>query len=325
MQAIVVKEFGGPEVLQLAQAATPALGAGQVRVRLYAAGVNPVDTYIRQGQYAMGLPALPYTPGNDGAGVIDEVGAGVSGLAKGDRVFVAGLLGSVCSGTYAEMVVCSSPAVGLLPPNVPYSQGAGLGTPGLAACQALFGRAGVQRGETVLVQGAGGGVGSLALQLAVQAGCRVIATAGEAETLALARSLGAAAVVNYRDENALAQIQAEAPAGVDVVVEVLANRNLAKDFEVLARYGRIVVVGSRGSLEFDPRLTMTKEAVIYGMNLHNMRPQEGAQNINRLVGALAKGMVVTVGRQLPLRQAAEAHRLVLEKAGVPGKVILEMP
>ncbi|MFV0413705.1 MAG: NADPH:quinone reductase [Oscillospiraceae bacterium] len=325
MQAIVVKEFGGPEVLQLAQAIVPALAAGQVRVRLYAAGVNPVDTYIRQGQYAMGLPKLPYTPGNDGAGVVDEVGAGVGGIAKGDRVFVAGLLGGFCSGTYAEMVVCSSRAVGLLPPGVPYSQGAGLGTPGLAACQALFGRARVQQGETVLVQGAGGGVGSLALQLAVQAGCRVIATAGEAETLALARSLGAAKVVNYHDENALAQIQAAAPAGVDVVVEVLANRNLAKDFEVLARYGRIVVVGSRGSLEFDPRLTMTKEAVVYGMNLHNMRPQEGAENVNRLAGALAKGMVVAVGRQLPLYQAAEAHRLVLEKAGVPGKIILEMP
>lgn len=323
MKAIVVSAFGDESVLEYKETPTPAPGAGEVRIRVGAAGVNPVETYIRSGAYAK-LPELPYTPGNDGAGVVDAVGPGVTRLAEGARVFVAASLARRNTGTYAEYVVCDADAVHALPPSLPFSQGAGLGTPGLAAANALFARGGLNAGETVLVHGASGGVGTLAVQLARRAGARVIATAGSRDGMDLATYLGAHHVFNHREDGYESAIVAAAGGrGPDLVIEMLANVNLGRDLALIARYGRVVVVGNRGSLDFNPRDVMAKDAVVRGMMVNNMTREEYTANMFRLAAGLETGMRVAVDKELPLEQAAEAHKLALAP-GRAGKIILSV-
>lgn len=258
MQAIVVNAFGGPDVLVEQCVPMPKPHAGEVRVRLCAAGVNPVETYLRAGQYAQ-LPELPYVPGNDGAGIVDACGANLPSGAPhvGERVFVAAARARRCTGTYAEFVVCDASAVAPLPDAVPFEQGAGLGTPGLAAADALFVRARVRPGETVLVHGASGGVGTLAVQLAHRIGAVVHGTAGDVRGRQLVERLGARRVFDHHAEGYLDEILAATQGrGVDVVIDMAAQANLMKDAKVAAVRGRIVIVGSRGSLDFDPRALM---------------------------------------------------------------------
>ena len=174
MHAIRVSEFGAPQVLRLEEAPDPPRpGAGQVLVGVRAAGVNPVEAYVRSGAYA-NLPALPYTPGSDCAGVVEATGAGVDDLAPGDRVYAAGTL----TGAYAELALAPRERVIPLPPLLSCTQGAALGVPYATAWRALFGRGGARPGERVLVHGATGGVGLAAVQFALAADLAVFATGG---------------------------------------------------------------------------------------------------------------------------------------------------
>jgi len=191
MHGIQVSEFGGPEVLEHRELPVPEPGAGQVRVRLHAIGVNPADTYIRTGTYAFFTPELPYTPGFDGAGVVDAVGAGVDEVAPGDRVFVAALGTPGCSGLYADLAVVDAAVVHPLPSTLSYGQGAAMGVPCVTAWRALFQKARLQPGETVLIHGASGGVGVPATQLAADAGAVVVGTAGSAAGMEVVRRAGA--------------------------------------------------------------------------------------------------------------------------------------
>lgn len=321
MEAIVVEGFGGPEVLVARDVALPEPQAGEVRVRLHAVGVNPVETYIRAGSYPH-EPQLPYTPGNDGAGEVDAVGEDVSDLKPGDRVFVAASHAKRNTGTYADYVVCDASAVGCLPEGVSFEQGAGIGTPGLAAADALFVRARVQPGETVLVHGASGGVGTIAVQLAHRIGAVVLGTAGDASGRALVERLGAREAFDHHAEGYLNDIlKATAGRGVDVVVDMAAHANLMKDVQVAAVRGRIVVVGSRGSLDFDPRSLMGADLDVRGMNVNNLRPDELNLVMHALEAALADELNVVVAQTFPLAQAAEAHRAVAER-GKDGKIVL---
>src|SRR6185503_1745305 len=218
MKAIRVTAFGGPEVLRLEEVPTPKPGPGQVLMRMHAAGVNPVETYIRAGTYAR-LPALPYTPGNDGAGVVEQVGADVSEFKAGDRIYAAGSI----SGTYAEFASCKNEQVHPLPANVSFAQGAAIGTPYATAYRGLLQRADAKPGETVLVHGASGGVGTAAVQLARAHVLRVFGTAGSDEGIKLARQQGAHEVFDHRAPDHFAQImKATGGRGVDVIVELLA-------------------------------------------------------------------------------------------------------
>ncbi len=265
MKAIIVHEYGEPDVMKLEDLPTPVAGDGQVLVRIEAAGVNPVDTYLRSGNHAH-APKLPYTPGKDAAGVVEKVGNGVTKFKPGERVYTAGSI----SGTYAELSLCEEKHLGHLPDNVSFEQGAGIWTPYATAYRALFQRAGAKKGETVLIHGASGGVGVAALQWAKNAGLMVIGSASSDAGKALAAKHGADHVVDHSDDEHLAEVRSMTnDKGVDVIIEMLANVNLAKDFEALAMFGRITVVGNRGSLEFNPRLVMGKDATIYGMSLFN--------------------------------------------------------
>jgi NADPH:quinone reductase len=296
MQAIRVERFGGPEVLTLQEVPDPVAPPGHLVVRLHAAGVNPVEAYIRTGNYAR-LPPLPYTPGFDGAGDVD---------------------------TYAERMVCTPQQVFPLPAHVSYAAGASLGVPAATAHRALFGKAQARAGETVLVHGASGAVGTAAVQLAQAAGLRVFGTAGTDDGLALVREQGAEQAFNHRDAGRVDAIrQATDGRGVDIVLEMLANANLDTDLALLAKGGRVIVIGSRGRVEIDPRQTMGKEAAVLGMTLWNVPPDEVFRIDTALTAALEdRTLRPVVGRELPLAEAARAHREILEGSGTAGKMVL---
>ena len=317
MRAIVVREFGIPDVMKLEDVADPAPGPGQVLIRVHAAGVNPVETYIRAGTYAR-KPNLPYTPGSDVGGTIEKVGAGVTALEPGDRVYTQG-----ASGGYAELLVCDPAQAHPLPARVSFAQGAALGVPYSTAWRALFLRAQARAGETLLVHGASGGVGTAAVELGRAHGLRVIGTAGTPEGLALAREHGAHDTLNHRDPEYLQQVlPLTGGAGVDVVLEMLANVNLDNDLDVLARGGRVVVIGNRGRVEIDPRKAMARDAAILGMTLFNATPDELRQIHAGLVAGLENGSLnPVVGKELPLADAAKAHVKVME-SGAYGKIVL---
>ena len=318
MKAIRVHEFGGPEVLRVEGVPEPRPGAGQVVVRVRAVGVHPVDTYIRSGAHAV-RPALPYTPGLDAAGEVESVGEGVERLSAGQRVYVAGSL----SGTYAELALCEESQCHPLPEHVLFTEGAGVYTPYATAYRALFQRAQGKPGETVLVHGASGGVGTAAVQLARAAGLRVVGTAGTEEGLRLIMEQGAHRALDHHAPDYLNHlVEFTGGRGVDVIIEMLANVNLNKDLEVLAKGGRVVVVGSRGAVEINPRLAMTRDAAILGMTLFNTTPPELASIHAALAAGLeARTLRPVVGRELPLSEAARAHEEVL-KPGAYGKIVL---
>jgi NADPH2:quinone reductase len=318
MKAIRVKEFGGPEVLRLEDVPTPQADSGQVLVRIHATGVNPVETYIRAGKYAR-LPQLPYTPGNDGAGVVEQVGPGVIEFKPGDRVYTAGSV----SGTYAEFALCKLEQVHPLPGNVSSAQGAAMGTPYATAYRGLLQRADARPGETVLVHGASGGVGTAAVQLALARGLRVFGTAGSDEGFKLAREQGAHEVFDHRAPDHFEQVmKATGGRGVDVIVELLANVNLGKDLTILAKRGRVAIIGSRGRVEIDPRDTMQRDVDLRGMVLPNTPPEEMASIHAALVAGLENGTLRPVIRkEFPLADAAQAHRAILG-TGAVGKIVL---
>jgi NADPH2:quinone reductase len=318
MKAIRAHEFGDPEVLRLEDVPKPQAGPGQVVVRMHAIGVNPVETYIRAGKYAR-LPELPYTPGNDGAGVVEQVGAAVKEFNPGDRVYTAGSV----SGTYAEFALCKTAQVHPLPANVSFAQGGAMGTPYATAYRGLFQRADAKPGETVLIHGASGGVGTAAVQLALARGLRVFGTAGTDEGRKLAREQGAHEVFDHRAPDQFEQVmKATSGRGVDVILELLANVNLGKDLTILAKGGRVAIVGSRGRVEIDPRDAMQRDVDIRGMVMPNTSPAELASIHAALVAGLENGTLrPVIGKQFTLAEAAKAHRAVME-SGAFGKIVL---
>ena len=318
MKAIRVHQFGGPEVMNVEDVPDLKPGAGQIVVSVKAIGVNPVEAYVRSGVYVT-LPPLPYTPGLDAAGVVESVGDGVTRFKKGDRVYVAGAI----SGTYAQQALCNESQVQPLPENASFSQGASMGVPYATAYRALFHRAQARPGEKVLVHGATGGVGIAAVQLARAAGLRVFGTGGTEKGLELAKKEGAHHVANHHDEGYLDKLKAlTGGSGFDVIIEMLANVNLGKDLPMLAKHGRVVVVGSRGPIEINPRDAMGRDAAILGMTLFNVSEEDKASIHAALVAGLENGTLrPIIDEEMPLSDAARAHKEVLE-GGSHGKIIL---
>jgi len=322
MKAIRVHETGGPDVLKLEDVPDPVPGAGQVLVRVHAAGVNPVDTYLRSGTQGR-TPTLPYIPGTDGAGVVAALGPDVRSVGVGDRVYFSGTASAGYTGAYAEKAVCHLAQVHPLPPRLTLAQGAAIGVPYATAYRALIDRAGARPTETVLVHGGSGGVGIAAIQIACAAGMNVLATAGTDRGLALAAENGATCVFNHTAPGYADGIMAATGGrGVDVIIEMLANVNLDRDLGLLALRGRVVVVGNRGRVEIDARQTMGKDAAILGMMLGNATPADAA----RIHGALGAGfdngsLTPIVGRELALADASQAHLAVMEP-GAFGKIVL---
>lgn len=318
MKAIVFREFGPPDVLKLEEVADLEPDENQILVRIEAAGVNPVDTYIRTGTHAQ-KPSLPYTPGKDAAGIVEKTGAKISKFKSGDRVLTTGSV----TGTYAEFCLCEENQLIKLPDTVSFEQGAGVFVPYATAYRALFQKAKGKSGETVLVHGASGGVGTAAIQWAKNAGLKVVGTASSDEGRKLIGEQGADFVFDHSKENYLEEIK-EATGGVEIILEMLANENLAKDFEVLKMFGRISVIGNRGSLDFNPRLLMGKDASVFGVQLFNTPPDEMAEIYEAIYNGLSKGFLnPIVGKTFDLKDATEAHRAVIEEKAF-GKIILKI-
>jgi NADPH2:quinone reductase len=321
MRAVLVREFGPPSVLRVEELPAPVPGPGEALVRVRAVGVNPVETYVRSGQYAR-LPALPYVPGADGAGTVEELGPGVRGLAPGDRVYFHGTRDGRAQGAYAELAVCAAGELWPLPAALGLSQGAALGIPYATAHRALVGKAGLRPGEAVLVHGASGGVGVAAVQIARWKGARVLGTAGSPAGLALVRAEGAEAFDHGRPGYEKEVRAATGGRGADVIVEMLANVNLDRDLGLLAPGGRVVVVGNRGRVEIDPRQAMAREAAILGVMLWAAT----AEDLHAIHADLGPGLAggalrPVVAEELPLAEAARAHERVMAP-GARGKIVL---
>jgi len=317
MKAIRVHQAGGPEVLQLKNVPDPEPGPSQVLIHVRAVGVNPIETYIRAGRYPNFSP--PYTPGTDAAGEVAATGASVRHLSVGARVYTSGSV----TGAYANMTVCEAADVHPLPDNASFAEGAALGIPYGTAWRALFQRARAVPGETVLVHGASGGVGTAAVQLARAAGLTVIGTAGSDRGAQLVRDLGARHVLDHRLPDYLTEVlKITENAGVDIILEMLANVNLGKDLAVLARNGRVIVIGSRGKVEIDARDAMVRDAEIRGMILFNVSAREKVAIHAALRAGVESGTVKPViARELALADAPQAHELIMEP-GASGKIIL---
>ena len=317
MKAVVVSEFGGPEVMKVVDCELRDPGEGEVLIGVKAIGVNPVETYIRAGTYPM-LPNLPYTPGGNVAGRVDACGPGVSRLKVGDRVYSA----ATVTGAYAEQTICLSDDVFPLPEKLSYSQGAALGVPAATAWRGLFIRGKGKKGDRLLVHGASGSVGQAAVQLAIGAGLLVYGTAGSKEGCAIVEKQGAKAFNHNEPEYTKQLLETTAGKGFDLILEMLANKNLEMDLELLAPQGRVVIIGSRGRIEIDPRATMGKETDICGLALFSATAKETQETHEALARAMQMGnLSPTLSRQFKLSEAAAAHGLVMED-GNCGKIVL---
>jgi len=318
MKAIVIREFGGTDVMKIEEVPMPRPSATQVLVRICAAGVNPVDTYLRSGIYS-NLPNLPYTPGKDGAGIVEAIGSDVAKWKVGDRVYTADSL----SGTYAEYALCDEGQLGRLPEDVSFEKGAGIWIPYATSFRALFQKAEARAGENVLIHGASGAVGIAAVQWAKNAGLLVFGTASSADGRKLIADQGADHILDHSDGQHLAAVsEITSGRGVEIMIEMLANENLEKDFQALAMFGRIVIIGSRGSLQFTPRLAMGKDATIYGMSLFNSRQAQRDEIHEAIFDGLSRGFLDPVVREtIPLAEAMRAHHDVIESKAF-GKIVL---
>jgi NADPH2:quinone reductase len=323
MRSILVRGFGGPDVLRVEETPSFTPGPTQVVVRVRAAGVNPVDTYIRSGAYAI-KPPLPYTPGSDGAGEIAAVGSDVQGLKEGERVYIFNdNSGAPRTGSYAQYVLCSATQVRRLPGRVSFEQGAALGVPYGTVMYGLFKVGQAKPGETVFVHGASGGVGIASVQIAKAHGMTVIGTAGTERGMQTVKDQGADLVLNHHEPGYLDEVtKAMGGRGVDIIMEMNAHLNLDKDLPLLARHGRVVLIGNRGRIEIDPRAVMAREAAILGMVLFNVAGSEFQWMHNGIVNGLASGALKPIVSQtFALADAPRAHEAVM-KPGALGKIVI---
>jgi NADPH2:quinone reductase len=317
MRAIRVHEFGGPEVLKLDEVPSPTPGDGQVLIRVKAAGVNPVETYIRSGRY--GPQKFPFTPGNESAGIVEQVGAKVTAFRAGDRVYTD----RTVSGSYAELVVADAMYVHPLPQRVTFPQGACVGIAGGTAFRGLFQRGRGVAGETVLIHGATGGVGTSAVQLARAAGMTVVGTSSTEKGRHFVIEQGAHRAVDHQITERTEEVKTiTGGKGFDLIIETAAAKNLAADLTSLAKGGRVVVIGSHGKIEIEPREMMARESDVLGLMLFGATVNEHRAIYSALTAGMESGTFrPVVGLELPLAEAKKSHELIVEGEQV-GKIVL---
>ncbi|XP_077990400.1 quinone oxidoreductase-like [Glandiceps talaboti] len=311
MRAIMIREYGGPEVMKLEHVEIPKPKTGQVLVRVMAAGVNAVDIkHISKTMPEVTLP-LPFTPGIDSAGIVEDIGPGVSKVKKGDRVYAtyAGPNSLINQKRpYAEFAVYSEFAVFPLPDNITFKEGAVLGIPYYTAYVGLFLRCRAKPGEVFLMHGGSGAIGIAAVQWARSRGLTVIATAGTEEGRKLAEEVGAHHVLNHKDKNHMQEImELTGGRGVDVILEMAPSINLAIDLELVAQNGRIGVIGTPGPIEIMPQRTYAKESSINGVGTIAITKEVVKEISSSLYAGLELGFIKPiVGLEFPLEKASDA-------------------
>jgi len=329
MKAAYIETTGAPDVIRYGDVPTPNPSTGEVQVRIGAASLNPIDTYIRSGMVAMPLPK-PFIPGCDLAGTVTAVGPGVKSLKVGDRVWGSnqGLMGR--QGTFAEYASVNEDWLYPTPANVADEVAAAASLVGITAHLGLFRCAKTQPGDIVFVNGGTGGVGSMVVQMAKAVGAKIIATVGSAEKAALCRQWGADLVLNYKTDDVPAGIRAfTKEQGLNVWYETQREQDFQRTVPLMAKRGRIVIMAGRQAQPIFPvGQFYTRDLSLFGFAMFNATPQEQrrcADDINRW---LAEGELhVPIGRRFKLSEAAAAHRLqeenTLQKAGsLTGKIVL---
>ncbi|MFW6184970.1 MAG: quinone oxidoreductase family protein [Chloroflexota bacterium] len=320
MQAIRVHEYGGPEALRLDEVSAPEPAAGQVRVRLAAVGVNFIDVYHRTGAYQSELPIIP---GREGAGVVDAVGTGVSGVQEGDRVAFA-----MVPGTYAQYVVVEANNVAPLPEGVSEEQGAALMLQGMTAHYLVHSTYPLQEGDTCLVLAAAGGVGHLLVQLAKMRGARVIGAASTPEKIQFALDAGADEMIRYTEVDFQEEtMRLTDGRGVDVVYESVGKDTFEQSLRSLRPRGYLVLYGqSSGAVSpMDPQILNRHGSLFLTRPSlgHYIRDREELLwRAGDLFEAVKDDrLTVRVDRTFPLAEAADAHRY-LEGRNTKGKILL---
>lgn len=330
MRAAFIHQTGPPENLQIGELPKPSPGPGQVLVRVHAAAVNPIDTYIRSGVVAAELP-IPFIVGCDFAGKVVEAGADVVHLPKGCRVWGSnqGLLGR--QGTFAEYAVVDADLAYPTPDNVTDQQAAAMALVGITAHLGLVREANLQADETLFINGGSGGVGSAVVQMAKALGAKVITTAGNDKKMEQCRTLGADLVLNYRTDNIPERVREFAPQGVDVWWETLRTPDFDRAIDLLALRGRMVVMAGRDARpEFPVGPFYVKECRLMGFAMFKAPPTEQQKSAATINQWFAEGqLTASIGATLPLEQAAAAHRLqednTLHGAGtLNGKIVVEI-
>lgn len=318
MKAMQMKDYGPASALTLTETNKPNANADQILVQVGAAGVNPVDTYLRSGTNNYST-TFPHTPGLDGAGTIVELGDQVTGFEVGQRVYFSRNL----TGSSAEFAVCATTHTYPLADALSFEEGACLGIPYTTAHRALFGRANAKAGDKVLVHGATGAVGIATVQLALSAGMDVVASAGTQAGADLLREQGVETVIMHNEDGHLAPFQS-LENGFDVIIEMLANHNLDQDLKALAFGGCVAVIGNRGTVEINPRDLMARDASIVGVALANIKPNELALIAKALRPLFEKGVLKPVIRHsYALTELAQAHEDVL-KSGALGNLVVRV-
>jgi NADPH:quinone reductase len=304
MKAMRAHQFGGPEQLRLEDAPEPQVQAGQVLIRVRAAGLNPADLVRLSGR--LGTPPLPYIPGTDVCGEVEDVGSGVTHIKKGDRVF-----GRALTGGYAEKTCLAASEAIPLPANLSFIEGSAIPIPFYTAYRALHHKAKITAGETVLISAGGGGVGVAAIQLAKLAGARVLTTVGSAEKAARTRELGADIAINYKEQDFAEEARKYTDGkGVDVIIENVATDNLKKDLEIVARDGRIILIGTGTGKgpegQFAIMHALMKDINLLGMSLVNAGPAI-PEMATALTGLFTAGKLkAIVSKTYPLAEVAQA-------------------
>ena len=324
MKAIQVTKHGGPDVLLHQALPDPIPGRNEVLVRVRAAGVNPVDTYLRSGQNGYGAE-LPWTPGLCGAGEVVAVGEGSMGRLppEGARVWFS----STTTGASAELAACPLASVHKLPDGISFEQGALLGVPAMTAWRAVADKLQPRAGQWVLVHGASGAVGQLCVQMLKAAGCKVIGTAGSNPGREAVRACGADVALNHKDDRRSEMIQLHTGnAGVDGIIEMLAEKNLKRDLDLLATGGKLVVVGCRGVVQhFAPRDLMKRDLQVLGLSLFNASTDDLSRAASGIGMMLLNGeLKPQVARTYALEDIRQAHQDIMNPpdGGTTGGLVL---
>jgi NADPH2:quinone reductase len=329
MKAAYIEQTGVPENINFGDLPDPVPDAGEVLVRVGAASVNPIDTYVRGGMVAAELP-LPFVVGSDLAGVVEAVAEGVAQWQIGDRVWGANQGGHGRQGTAAELACVGADWLHATPEGVSDEDAAAVALVGITAHIGLVLRAKVAAGETVFVNGGAGGVGSMVVQISKALGARVIATAGSGERVAKAKAFGADEGINYKTDDVTARVNELAPGGVDVLWETRREMDFDWAIGLLAKRGRVVVMAGRDARPVLPVGPLyVKDCSVHGFAMFNYSAAEQRQCGDDLNRWLAEGKLkANVDRVLPLSEAAAAHRLQEENtiglAGtLAGKIVLK--
>ncbi len=320
MKAILFEKIGGPEVMKIAEVPKPEVKPGMVLIKIRAAGINFADTLFRQGQYVM-QPKFPDTPGFEGAGVIEAVGDGVTNLKPGQRVAAMG------SKMYAEYALAPAAQVIAIPESMSFEDGAAFPIQVLTAWHMIHTAHKTERGQTVLVHSAAGGVGVVAIQIAKAAGARVIGTVSSDEKITLVKQHGADEVVNYVTHDFAAEAnRITGGRGVDLILDAVGATTMDKGLTCLAPFGHLILYGRAGGPPEPLNVfrLFEKSIKVSGFVLNTVMtvPDAMRRGIEESLRLIAdKKVKIVVGKSFPLAQAVEAHRF-MESRQSTGKLVL---